>query len=178
MLSQQSKFSVRRQAGFTLIELAIATVVLLVGVVAVMQLVPNAMQSNLRSRTDSTAVVVAQRQLDQMLSQPVTAVSFTNADGVVCQLGDPAVANAFVGAPVQVVGPAVQINFNAAAVPGYSLTFADPNDPGAQAYEVRWAVATTSNLGQPVGKRIIVGAWRRDPRQVQRPVNLEAVAMR
>jgi prepilin-type N-terminal cleavage/methylation domain len=38
------------ERGFTLVELAIATVVLLVGVMAVLQLVPAAMESNRRNR--------------------------------------------------------------------------------------------------------------------------------
>jgi Tfp pilus assembly protein PilV len=51
-----------------MIELMIAIVMLLIGVVAVAQLVPNAMQSNFRNRYDSTGLILAQRQLEQMMN--------------------------------------------------------------------------------------------------------------
>src|ERR1700751_2410615 len=75
-----------QQRGFTLVELAIATVVFLIGVVAVMQLVPAALQSNLNNRVDTTSVVIAQRELDQMAKQPFSSASFTDVDGNVCNL--------------------------------------------------------------------------------------------
>jgi prepilin-type N-terminal cleavage/methylation domain-containing protein len=62
-----------RQAGFSLVELLVAVVVLMVGVVAVARLVPTAMQSNTRNRYDSTALILAQRQLDLMVAQDIRA---------------------------------------------------------------------------------------------------------
>ena len=61
------------QAGFSMVELLIAIVILLVGVVAVAQLVPTAIQSNTRNRYDSTGLILAQRQLDLMTTQDIRA---------------------------------------------------------------------------------------------------------
>lgn len=170
----------RTQRGFTLTELLIATAILLFGVVSIVQLVPNAMQANLRNRYDSTAVVMAERYLDQMLSQPLSATQFTNADGVVMNLGGVA---GFAGSPLATMNLAggqvnVLINFQANPVAGYNLVYADPNDPSGVRYEVRWAV-TTDVLGPTVvAKRFFVGVWKRDPRVVLPPVTLEAWVQR
>jgi len=162
-----SKFSAHNEAkprraaqrGFTLVELALATVVLLVGVIAVTQLVPAAMQSNLGNRYDSTAMVLAQRELDQMLDQPITATQFTDADGRVIQLGNPATPNVQVGCPAQMVGPVARINFTAPAVANYNFVYTDPNDPTQPTYQFRWAVITTVQGTTPASKRFIVGVW-------------------
>ncbi|MGH9788286.1 MAG: type IV pilus modification PilV family protein [Candidatus Acidiferrales bacterium] len=61
------------QAGFSMVELLIAIVLLLVGVAAVAQLVPTAIQTNTRNRYDSTALILAQRQLELMTAQDVRA---------------------------------------------------------------------------------------------------------
>ncbi|MGB9459287.1 MAG: prepilin-type N-terminal cleavage/methylation domain-containing protein, partial [Candidatus Acidiferrum sp.] len=59
------------QRGFTLVEVLMAIVILLVGIVAVAQLVPASISSNSTNRNDSTSLVFAQRELDQFLSQPL-----------------------------------------------------------------------------------------------------------
>lgn len=74
--SRQALHSAARssgQAGFSMVELLIAIVILLVGVVAVAQLVPAAIQTNTRNRYDSTALILAQRQLDLMTAQDIRA---------------------------------------------------------------------------------------------------------
>ena len=53
----------RNQCGFTLTEVLIAIVILLVGIVAVAQLVPASIGSNSANRNDSSALVFAQRRL-------------------------------------------------------------------------------------------------------------------
>src|SRR6202011_1117136 len=88
------------QRGFSILEMMLATILLLVGLIAVAQLVPASILMNYRNRTDSTALVFAQRQLDQMLDQPLTANSFTDALGNTCQLGNPAVTNSVQGSTV------------------------------------------------------------------------------
>ncbi|HXN23027.1 MAG TPA: prepilin-type N-terminal cleavage/methylation domain-containing protein [Candidatus Dormibacteraeota bacterium] len=168
----------KRQRGFTFIELVIAMAVLLVGVVAVMQLVPAAMQSNLYNRYDSTAVVTAQRELDQMITQPLASTQFNDADGRVILLGNSATPNVVVGGPVQTVGNTARIDFTSAAVANYNYTYRDPNDPGRSAYEVRWAVITTVSGTAVVAKRFLVGVWRRNATQVMPPVTIEAWVQR
>jgi prepilin-type N-terminal cleavage/methylation domain-containing protein len=161
------------QRGFTLVELTIATAVLLFGVVAVMQLVPVAMESNLRNRYDTTSMVVAQRLLDQMMSQPVEATSFIDADGNVRQLGGLPTATTIYGGPVTQVNKVARINFSPAAVANYNFVYIDPNDPARVPYEVRWAVVVVPQSGVVASKRFIVGAWRRDPRRITLPVTVE-----
>ena len=155
------------QRGFSLIEVAIASLVLVAGAVAVMQLVPAAMQSNLNNRYDTTSAVTIQRLRDLMVNQVITATTLTDPSGeypcgskVTCNLGDSTQNDKVVGAPLLSTG---EINFQANPVSGYSFTYTDPNDLGRTQYDVRWAVVTdVRTLGQltnvVVGKRFVIGA--------------------
>jgi prepilin-type N-terminal cleavage/methylation domain-containing protein len=164
-----------QQRGFTLVELAIATVVFLVGVVAVMQLVPAALQSNLNNRVDTTSVVVVQRELDQMVKQPFSSVSFTDADGNVCNLGSAATPNVVVGSPVTQYGNFVRIDFTQPLVAGYNFQAADPLDRTEGGYDVRWAVITSVDAkGKAVSKRFIVGARQNLGARTLAPVSLDS----
>ncbi len=73
----------RSQIGFTMVEVLMAIGILLVGIVAVAQLVPASISSNSANRNDSSSLVFAQRELDQFLSQPlnmsITPPSFIDA---------------------------------------------------------------------------------------------------
>jgi Tfp pilus assembly protein PilV len=153
----------KRQSGFTLLELAVATLILMVGIVGVVQLVPASQQSNLNNRVDTTAMVFAQREIDQMINQPLTAANFTDVDGRVVNLGSETVTNTIFGGPVNAAVNPPTINFTGAAVAGYKYTFSDPNDVGdatMASYEMRWAVISTVSGGVVVGKRFIVGCRR------------------
>ena len=61
----------RGEKGFSLLEMMFATIILLVGLVAIAQLVPASIFLNSQNRTDSSALVFAQRELDQFLDQPI-----------------------------------------------------------------------------------------------------------
>lgn len=163
------------QAGFTMVELMIAILLLLVGVVAVAQLIPAAMDRNLKNRYDSTGLILCQRQLELMVSQPTDVgnpaagahFSFVatrpNGTNVTIRMGlnDTNPANQPVGAPIVTLpGGQLAINWSqpASAVPaGYIDNFV--NAEGYQ-YQTRWNVMTFfANIGgtnQPVGKRIII----------------------
>jgi prepilin-type N-terminal cleavage/methylation domain-containing protein len=159
--------------GFTLLELLIATAVLLVGVVGVAQMVPVSVRSNSNNRYDTSAVVIAQRELDQMVYQPLQNTTFTDADGRLCNLGSITTSNVVTGNPVIMIGNQVAIDFTAAAVPGYNLTYTDPNEAIGIPYEVRWAVISNVSGTTVVSKRFILGAWKRDPRRLMGPVTLD-----
>src|ERR1700720_1852711 len=123
----------RMQRGFTLVEVLMAIVILLVGIVAVAQLVPASIGSNSANRNDSSALVFAQRQMDRFLSQPLnmnfTPPAFTETiDGqtFTCYLGDPTQNNAVVGSPVSLFYSQLVINFSVLPVANYSFTYQDP----------------------------------------------------
>ena len=141
------------QIGFSLLEMMIATVILLVGLVAVAQLVPVSILLNYRNRMDSSAVVFAQQILDQFLDQPLSATLFTdtamNPCATGCALGDPTQPNQLVGSPF-LNG---QLNWAAGTVPNYSLTY----PPLAVEYDVRWAVITIGDGKTASAKRFILG---------------------
>jgi len=63
------------QAGFSILEMLIASAIMMVGIISVVQLVPASLQLNASNRLDTMATVIAQRELDQMLSQPSTRPS-------------------------------------------------------------------------------------------------------
>ncbi|HET7105248.1 MAG TPA: prepilin-type N-terminal cleavage/methylation domain-containing protein [Candidatus Acidoferrum sp.] len=153
----------KRQRGFTLLELAIATLILMVGIVGVVQLVPASQQSTFQNRVDTTAMVFAQRELDQMINQPLTTGNFTDSDNRSVNLGSQTVTNTVFGGPVIPTTNPPTIDFTAAAVAGYNYTFQDLNDltdSGSATYEMRWAVISILSGGQVVSKRFIVGCRR------------------
>jgi len=151
----------RTVRGFSLVEMLIATLILLVGLVGIAQLVPASILINQKGRLDSTSLVFAQRELDQMLSQPLTAPSFLEANGALCatacSLGDPTQPGIAVGSPIIFVYNRPLIDFSASPVDNYSFSYTDPNDPFGITYDVRWAVVTTMNGTSIVSKRFFVG---------------------
>jgi len=168
-----------RQSGFTLVEVLMAIVVLLVGIVAVAQLVPASISSNSTNRNDSSALVFAQRELDQFMSQPlnmsISPPAFIDAQGFSCNLGDPAQPNVVVGSPVVVINSQLVLDFTAAPVAGYSFSYQDPNDPAGVFYDVRWAVITATSNGMVSSKRFILGARRKGGNGIYRPVTLDTI---
>jgi prepilin-type N-terminal cleavage/methylation domain-containing protein len=165
----------KKQPGFTLIELLVAMVVLMIGLVAVAQLVPMSIRLNSGNRDDSTAMAFAQRELDALTEQPMIALTFTDPNGFLCNLGDPTQPRVLVGSPVLTINNRPQINFGVAQVPGYSLNYTDPNDPYAITYDVRWAVITYGNAGNPTAKRFILGALRRTNNATFLPLTLDTM---
>ncbi len=168
------------QRGFSILEMMLATILLLVGLVAVAQLVPASILMNYRNRTDSSALVFAQRQLDQMLDQPLTANSFNDALDNTCQLGDPTVTNSVQGSTVTTLNNQAIIVFNSPNPPlaptnGYGFTYADPNDPSGTTYDVRWAVIVTGNGGTASSKRFILGVRQAGGNGYFQPITLDTM---
>jgi prepilin-type N-terminal cleavage/methylation domain-containing protein len=168
------------ERGFTLVEMLIATVVVVVGLVAVAQLVPTSMMMNANNRSDGTALVIAQKQMEALRAVPMTTNTFTDALGVtcplatICSVGDPNQPGIFVGSPVVPFNNSPVIDFAQAPVAGYSYTYTDPNDPSGAVNDVRWAVVTVVN-GSVNGRRIVVGAFRRGMKTPAFPISLDTM---
>jgi prepilin-type N-terminal cleavage/methylation domain-containing protein len=166
--------------GFSLVELLIATVILLVGLVGIAQLVPASILINQKGRLDSTSLVFAQRELDQMVGHPLTDTSFTEANNVLCagafcSLGDASTPGAVQGNNVIWVNNRPFIDFSGAPVDNFSFTYADLNDPFAVTYDVRWAVVTTVNGTSITGKRFFVGVRQLNGSNFVPAVTLDAM---
>ena len=181
-MAVRTKTRFASQRGFTLTEMLIATVVVLVGLVAVAQLVPSSVLLNSNNRNDGTALVLAQRELEAMSAVPLTSSTFTDPLGVLCppatacNLGDPAQPSLPVGNPVVPFNNALVVDFSAAPVAGYSFTYADPNDPFGSITDVRWTVFTFTNAtGIITGRRIILGVFRRGMKTPTYPITLDTM---
>jgi prepilin-type N-terminal cleavage/methylation domain-containing protein len=166
----------KKQRGFTFIELAIAVVILLFGIVAVVQLVPAALTSNNANRQDTMSTVIAQRMVEQMMLQSLTATSFTNSDGNTVNLGSVTSSGTVVGSPL--ISGTANIDFTATKVTGYNLTYVDPNDSFSATYDVRWAVVTTLNGTSLTAKRFIVGVWKKNTGVFNQPVNIDTTVQK
>jgi len=170
-------FTIRRrsEAGFSLLEMMLATVILLVGFVAIAQLVPATILLNFRNRTDSSALVFAQRELDQFLDQPLFLTSFADAIGNTCALGNATPVNTVQGSSLAVVNNQVVIDFTGTLVPNYSfaIPYQDPSDPSGTAYDVRWAVIVTGNGSTVSSKRFILGIRQQGGNGYFQPITLD-----
>jgi hypothetical protein len=162
----------------------LATIILLVGLVAVAQLVPASILMNYRNRNDSAALVFAQNQLDKFLDQPLNSTLFTepppNPCALGCSLGDPATPNIIQpnSSSVVVINNQAIINFGAAPVANYSFTYQDPADPSGVAYDVRWAVILTGNGTTVYSKRFILGARQSGGNGYFQPITLDTMVQK
>jgi prepilin-type N-terminal cleavage/methylation domain-containing protein len=175
----------KREKGFSLLEMMLATIILLVGLVAIAQLVPATILLNYRNRTDSAAMVFAQREMDFMLDQPLISTSFTDPQGVycplstTCNLGTPSPANQIQGSPLVVVSNQTLINFgNPTGVANWSFTYQDPNDPTGATYDIRWAVIVSGNGTNISSKRFIVGIRQVGGSGYFQPVTLDTMVQK
>ena len=149
----------RKQHGFSVLEMIVASAILMVGIVSVVQLVPASLKNSVGNRMDTMATVIAQRELDQILSKPLNVDNFLDIDNNLVSLGGLGAP----GAAVVMSGQSTIIDFSADAPPaGFSIpSYVDPNDPSKSSFELRWAVfPQVNNLGTVVGKRIIIGCRR------------------
>ena len=148
--SKNRRRTLRKQQGMTLIEMMIAMVVLLVGVVGSMALVAYAIGGNGRSRQQSNATVVAQMLAEKISSQKASlSNNLTITD---CAATSTTVDTAAGGATLTSAG---DVDYTQAAVTGYQMFYTDCGTSGKQiTYDVRW------NITQPTAyvKLLVVSA--------------------
>ena len=128
-----------------------ATAIVIVGLVAVAQLVPASVMLNSNNRNDGTALVFAQREMEAMREQPLTATTFTDPLGVLCPsgqampVGRPDQPESVVGSPVVTFPEFSDHRFHCGARGGLQLHLYRPNDPAGTTTDVRWAVIMNTN---------------------------------
>lgn len=145
-------------SGFSLIELLIAMIVLVVGLLGGMIVILTAIASNARNRFDTAGVALAQSTMDRIIVLTVSAgvqtTSITDCTGTAHSMTtDPGGATLVdfsnISNGVQV------IDFTQAPVAGYQMLYtlcatgaADGLPTGnPQTYDVRWNVSTPINGG-------------------------------
>lgn len=139
-LMQRRKKAARNERGMSLVELMIAMVVLLVGLVGSMALVAVSMGNNGRSRQQGNSTIVS-----QLLTEKISSVKATTSPLLV--ITDCAGNNFNVsttapgGSPLTAAG---DVDFTQAAVANYQMLYTDCGTAGRQVtYDVRW------NIQQP-----------------------------
>lgn len=163
-------------AGFTLMEVLVSMTILLVGVAALVQLIPAALNYDLNNRSNSVALVVAQRELEQITQQSLTSsvatcpnanpatgsYSFCDTDGDPVSLGVTSTGSSPLAKGCPLTNHVLDFSqATAACDAGYFLnkTIAWNQISGVnQKVELRWRVITQFTNGTPDKKWIIIGA--------------------
>jgi prepilin-type N-terminal cleavage/methylation domain-containing protein len=124
------------QRGMTLIELMIAMVVLLVGVIGSLALIGYAIGGNNRNKQQSNATVIAQMMSEKISSQKATVSN--NLVVTDCTNTSSTVYTAAGGGSLTSSG---DVDMTQAAVTGYQMYYTDCGTNGRQmVYDVRWTI--------------------------------------
>lgn len=152
---RQRRKAAGKEGGMSLVELMIAMVVLLVGLVGSMALVATSMGNNGRSRQQGNATIVAQLITEKISSVKATTsplLTVTDCAGNNFNLSTTAPG----GSPLTAQG---DVDFTQAAVAGYQVLYTDCGTGGRQfTYDVRW------NVQQPTAnvKLLVVSAKKQN----------------
>ncbi|HTA60140.1 MAG TPA: hypothetical protein VK805_18450 [Candidatus Baltobacteraceae bacterium] len=134
-----------KERGTSLIELMIACLVLMVGVMGVVSLIPIAIAENGRNRQQSNSTVISQMVMEKILSVPAgtsTILSISDCTPTAFSINTTGSAGAGTGATLQATG---DVNFSVAAPGGYSMLYTACGAGGAQSvYDVRWNIQAPS----------------------------------
>jgi type II secretory pathway pseudopilin PulG len=139
------------EAGMTMIELLIAGVVLVVGMLAIMVLLGLATGNNGRSKVDSTATMLSQAVVEQITAVlagggPGSIVDNNNCDGT----GNTWTIDSTAGNPPNGAGAPLlggKIDFTQAAPAGSKMDYVDCAGNVRTTYDVRWNVQTIGASG-------------------------------
>lgn len=173
----------KSDSAFTLLEVMVAMIVLLIGLVAVAQMIPLAGNSNLNNRTNSVALIAVQRELSQIAMQSLTATattctngtpptgsySFCDTDGDPIALGPTSAGSVPVSSGCPLTTGKTGLDFSQALTScpaGYYVTKTmswDQVDGITQKVEIRWNVVVEFSSGTPYKKFIVMGARALSP---------------
>jgi Tfp pilus assembly protein PilV len=175
----------KREKGMSLIEVMIAMVVLMVGVLAVMSLIAVAIGSNARNRRDSTGTMLAEMVLDQIsaipvgaspstvsISEPYCPTSSSTNSYTIESAGSPS------GAGANLSGSNIDFTQSPATITAnYSMmyTVCGPSNDTRTVYDVRWNVQTITANSNFVTVAARLRNSGTDPRIFAIPVTLRTV---
>jgi prepilin-type N-terminal cleavage/methylation domain-containing protein len=171
----------RKQQGTSLIELMIAMLVLGVGLLGSAAMTAVSINTNIRSKNDSTSTAVAQAVIGQISAIPIGTTTATVTDS--CQINstiNTTGTSIGAGAPLTANG-IIDFTQSYTGVPaGYGMRYSVCNNlNGTRAvYDVRWNVATTANGKEElvvVGARFIGTSASGNAQSYARAVNLRTV---
>lgn len=130
-----------RARGFSLLELAIAMGVLLVGVLGGIVVIGVASANNGRSKTHTTAATLARSTMERILAIPTSASGAAAQTQITDCAGNTFVVETAVGGSPLIESGAFSrsIDFSQAAQPNYSMVYAMCSS-SQERYDVRWRI--------------------------------------
>jgi len=144
----------RNQKGFTLIELMISTIVLMVGALSVATLIGYSIKSDTISRHDTIAISALEHEIERLRGLAYTDPLLTDGGST--------------------IGTDGKIGFTSSAVSNYSASVSMANEEQSGKtyyYDVRWNITTITGTGSNMKKITIAaqqqgGNWRFKPVQL------------
>ena len=177
MRKQRPLHKRKNQAGFTLIELMIAGALLVFGILAMSGLVGLTVKNNGHSRLDSTATMLNQAVVEQLINginnkeiSSATSASISDCNG---GAGSTTwtIESDGPGAPLDSKG---NIDFTAAEASGYHMDYAVCSADRRVIYDVRWNITAPTGTAHTsiltVGSRIHGG-----PAIINFPINMHVM---
>lgn len=163
-----SKSQRSRKSGFSLIELLLAMIVLVIGLLGGMIVILTAIATNAQNRFDTAAVALAQSTMDRIIvlstSSAAQTTDVTDCTGTTYTLNTTGGDNPGPGAALTNLGNTVNgtqaIDFTATPVTGYQMlyTLCAGNGVGnQQVYDVRWNIINTTT-GNTAAQLVYVAA--------------------
>jgi prepilin-type N-terminal cleavage/methylation domain-containing protein len=159
-----SKLRTSNQTGFSIIELMIAIVVLAVGLTATISLVIGAIAANNRNKMDTSATMLAQNVMEEILAANSNAIpppvfQVTDCNNTVFNINAAGAAGpAGLGATLTAAG---NINFAGNAPAGYGMNYVVCKSTGTNVtYDVRWNIINlrTGANGEIYTKQVTIAA--------------------
>jgi type IV pilus modification protein PilV len=133
--------SAARQAGFSLLEVMIAMLLLSVGLMGSIGMICVAAASNGGSKVNTTAATLAESTMERIVALPQSSTgngaltSLTDCQGNVFTMD-----TSLGGSPLTTSGAFTGVDFRQPPVPNYSMQYVMCNGGQGTAYDVRWRV--------------------------------------